>query len=155
MDPCARQVCYLLQFLSASAEEQIAFAGALLPVNAREMVEAAANDDTRYERYWSERQGNPLLLLSKQFDDYFPIFSGLDENTLPPDETVLQEIASLLDLMVFYQGNSGAFNRFWGADSLRESNEWKLVRRLSQLALAKLGWPAVVPETTFEALLYA
>jgi len=155
MDPCARQVCYLLQFLSASAEEQIAFAGALLPVNAGDMTLAAtADDNARYELYWTEREGNPLQLLQSQLEEYLPIFSGLEENTLPPDETILAEIATLLNLMVFFQGNSGAFNRFWGADSLRQSKEWKLMRRLSQLALAKLGWPAVVPETTFEAVLY-
>jgi hypothetical protein len=155
MDPCARQVCYLLQFLSASAEEQIAFAGALLPVNAGQMADAAdADDDARYELYWSERQGNPLMLLDRQLEEYLAIFSGLEENTLPPDETLLEEIATLLNLMVFFQGNSGAFNRFWGAEALRDSKEWKLVRRLSQMALAKLGWPATIPETTFEVLLY-
>ena len=155
MDPCAKQVCYLLQFLSASAEEQIAFSGAFLPGTAGEMSVAAAPDDNaRYELYWTERQGNPLLLLYRQLEEYLPIFSGLDENTLPSDETILEEIAALLNLMVFFQGNSGAFNQFWGADALRQSKEWKLMRRLSQLALAKLGWPAVVPEKTFEAVLY-
>ena len=155
MDLCARQVCYLLQFLSASAEEQIAFSGAFLPVNAEDLtVTAAADDNARYDLYWSEREGNPLLLLYRQLEEYLPVFSGLDENTLPQDETILGEIATLLNLMVYFQGNSGAYNRFWSAEALRESKEWKLVRRLSQLAIAKLGWPAVVPETTFEVLLH-
>jgi hypothetical protein len=153
MDPCARQVCYLLQFLAAPAEEQIAFSGALLPVKAGDMT-VAADDNTRYEHYWTEREGNPLQLLHRQLAEYLPIFSGLEENTLSPDETILEDIATLLNLMVFFQGNNGAFNRFWGADALRESKEWKLMRRLSQTALAKLGWPATVPETTFDGVLH-
>jgi hypothetical protein len=155
MDPCARQVCYLLQFLSASAEEQIAISGALLPVNASDLTgTAAADDNTSYELYWTERQGTPLTLLLRQLELYFPMFFNLDENTLPPDETILEEIMGLLNLMVFFQGNTGAYNRFWSADSLRHAKEWKLMRRLSQMALAKLGWPVAVPEITFAAVLH-
>jgi hypothetical protein len=155
VDPCARQVCYLLQFLSAPAEEQIAFSGVLLPVNTSQMLDdAPVDDDARYELYWSERQGNPLMLLSRQLQDYVAIFDGLDENTLPQDETLLGEIEALLKLMVYSQALSRAFNRFWSAEALRESKEWKLVRRLSQMALEKLGWPKVIPDTTFEVLLY-
>jgi hypothetical protein len=155
MDPCARQVCYLLQFLAASAEEQIAFAGALLPVRAEVMSDSAAADhDARWKLYWSEDQGNPLVLLTVQLEDYLPIYSGLQENPLPPEETLLEEIAALLNLMVFFQAYSGHFNRFWSAEALRESKEWRLVRRLSQIALAKLGWPVAMPDTSFEALLY-
>lgn len=155
MDPCARQVCYLLQFLSASAEEQIAFTGSLLPVSAGELSDAAAADDNaRYELYWTEQQGHPLTLLLRQLELYFPMFFNLDENTLPPEETILQELTALLNLMVFSQGNTGTYNRFWDSNSLRQATEWKLMRRLSQTALTKLGWPAGLPETTFAGVLH-
>jgi hypothetical protein len=154
MDECARRLCFLLQFLAASAEEQVAFSGDLLPGDAYVLAGAGADDDRRYELYWAERRGNPLSLLYGQFQEYAAVFSGLPDNTLPEDDTILEEILSLLNLMLFFRGNSGAFNRFWGAGSLREGKEWLLVRRLSRMALLKLGWPAALPETTFEEILY-
>lgn len=154
MDPCARQLRFLLQFLAASAEGQVAFSGDLLPGDACELADAGADDDRRYELCWAERRGNPLSLLSGQFQEYASVFSGLPDNTLPEDETILEEILSLLNLMRFFRGNSGAFNRFGGAGSLREGKEWRLIRRLSRMVLLKLGWPTALPETTFEEILY-
>ena len=94
------------------------------------------------------------MLLNRQFQEYLAVFDGLEENTLSQNETILGEIEALLKMMVHYQAKSRAYNRFWSAEALRESKEWKLVRRLSRMALEKLGWPAVIPDTTFEGLLY-
>lgn len=152
MDPCARQVCFLLRFLAAPAEEQVAFAGDLLPADAA--GGAGADDERRYERYWAERGGDPLSLLHRQLWEYLPVFSGLPENTLPPDETILEELLCVLNLMHFFRGPGEGFQRFWTADALRDGPEWRVVRRLSRLALAQLGWPGSLPETTFEAVLY-
>jgi hypothetical protein len=157
MDPCARQVCHIVQFLAASAEEQIAFAGDLLPATSARAVDGGAlvtNDDRRYDSYWSERGVHPLYLLGEQLEEYLPIFSGLEENTLPPDETVLDELVCVLAMMVFFRSNRAVPAHFWVPDSLREMREWRVVRRLSRIALARLGWAQVLPAASFEDLLY-
>jgi hypothetical protein len=155
MNDCARQFCLLLQFLSAPAEEQIAFCGALIPEavydSARRPVE---NDDRRINLLQAEGQENSLLLLAAQFEEYLAIFFGADENILPEDETILAELNSLLDLMVFYRGNTPSFNRFWGKDALRNGAEWQLVRRLARKALGKLGWPNTLPDATYEEVIH-
>jgi hypothetical protein len=155
MDTVETKVCFLLQFLSASAEEQVAFCGDLLPENADDLLKLATVDDNwRYKLYWMEQQGNPLLLLHQQFDEYLAVFRNSPAYPLPEDETILQEILSLLHLMLFVQGNTPAINHFWGRNSLHERVEWQLVRRVSRSALEKFGWALSLPATTLEELLH-
>lgn len=156
MDPCASMLCSLLQFPAASAEDQIAFCGDRLPEHASDLLlhpDLPVDDDRSYAVYQVAQEGNDLLLLAHQFEEYWPIVSGRPENTLQEDETLLDEIQSLLSLMVGHQGNNQAYNRFWGKDALSTSHEWQLVRRLARLALTELRWPVTLPATPFVGLL--
>ena len=157
MDPCARILCSLLQFLAAPAEEQIAFCGDRLPERAGDMIllpDAPEDDDRRYAINRVAQEGNALIMLVGQFGDYWPIVSHLPENTLDQDDTIMNEILCLLELMVWFKGNDQAYNRFWGKDALRDSREWTLVRRLARQSLTQLGWPVTLPVMTFADLLY-
>ena len=117
MDPCATRLCYLLQFLAASAEEQVTFCGDRLPERASDMLllpGASVDDDRRYAAYQAAQEGNPLSLLAGQVDGYWQVVSGLPENTLDREENLLNEIVCLLELMTWFQGNNQGYNRFWG-----------------------------------------
>jgi hypothetical protein len=154
MNPCASEIFFILQFLSNGTEEQIRYCDSFLPENAYDSLLLPAQDEQEYELYWLEKQGSPLSQIYRQLCEYLPIFSNLPENTLAQDDTILKELECLLNLMVFYKGNQGTLNRFWAAKSLREDMEWRLVRRLSAMALEKLGGSAGIPTVSFEEMIY-
>lgn len=139
-------LCFILQFLALPSGEQINYCSDYLPIRATDWIDIADSDDeARYNKYCREQLGFPFLVLQRQYESYYLIFSHSEENFLDDNETILEELNCLLVLMTAYGWQKERGNIFWGADVLQTSTEWRLVRRLAKEALRQLKMPNIPP----------
>lgn len=134
--------------------ETRSFCAAELPDDASELLATPSDSDTkRYDLWVMAQLGNPFNRCYHEYCDFKRMFTNLDDNPLPEGDSVLEEIESKMEAMVYYQENKGGYNYYWEKNQLRDSEEWNELRE-SRKALRALNVESRIPEEPFEQLLY-
>jgi hypothetical protein len=155
MDPNVEHFHHLLQFLSLEPEDQIRFCAAALPDDASEWLPTTSDsDEKRYERFWTAQMGTPFDRCYLEYCECKRMFTSRDDYALPQDNTVLEQIQSVMGAMTSHKENKNGYNCFWGKNQLRNRKEWNELRKLARKALRALNVESRVPEEPFEHLLY-
>ena len=142
-----------LYFLSSSPDEQIKYCKNYIPVNAMDWhPETLDNNEQDSNSYWLDKRSNPLNIFYFEFEQAINLYMNDELCELSQDDTILYEILALLNLMWTIKENIGSYNYYWSIESLKLSIEWKIIRRLSLIALNMLKWSSNSPKYDFEYL---
>ena len=114
----------VLQFLASSPHAPEDVPGLSIPQNSQRLPHEFREGE------------NSLVTVALAYGDLVQPFVASEGNTLPKEESILDEIDAVLSMML----SSGDPN-LWIWVGFQKTGAWKTVRRLSQIALKKFGWP--------------
>lgn len=130
MEPFSASFQALLQYFALPSESQLTIGAVIVP------------DRSNRTAHEFKEGENGLVALALAYADLLQPLSSSDDYMLPDSETILEEIGAVLSLML-----TSNEPRYWRVDGLREAAAWKLLRRLSGLALEELNWSRTSPRT--------